>query len=89
MSFTAPTRSLPAVVDGAIWDVVAGPDGRATEIKLERCPAGWQVSFQLQHPDVADLAVIHRLVAPTRREAKAAVPNAISFLLGNPLETAR
>lgn len=89
MSYLPPVRAFPAVADGAIWDVVAGPGRRITEIKLQRCPVGWQASFQLSDPAVADLAVVHRLVAPTLREAKAAVPQAIGFLLGNPLEDAR
>ena len=79
-------RSFPTVADGAIWDVAVGPHDRLTKVKLQRCPAGWEASFQLADPAVPDLCVVHRLVAPTMREAKAAVPRAISFLLGNPLE---
>ena len=74
---------------GGIRDVVQGPEGRATEVRFERCPSGWQATFELTQPGLDDLAIVHRLVAPTLREARLAVPQAISFLLGNPLEGSR
>jgi hypothetical protein len=79
-------KPAPIVAGGAIWDVVSGPGSRVTRVKLQRCPAGWQASFELTDGVVADLAVVHRLVAPTLREARAAVYQAIGFLLGNPVE---
>jgi hypothetical protein len=70
---------------GGIVDEVAAA-GRSIAVRFDRCPAGWQATFELTHPEVDDLAVVHRLVAPTLPEAKAAVPNAVSFLLGTPID---
>ena len=47
---------------GAIVDEVVADDGSVVKVRFERCPAGWQASFELRHPDVGDLAVVHRLV---------------------------
>lgn len=74
---------------GAIWEFVDGPGDLATEVRFERCPAGWQASFDLCDPAVDELALVHRLVAPTLRDARIAVPKAIAFLLGYPVEGAR
>jgi hypothetical protein len=71
---------------GAIVDDVTTMDGFVIAVRYERCPAGWQAAFELTHPEVSDLAVSHRLVSDTLAEAKAAVPNAISFLMGTPVD---
>jgi hypothetical protein len=71
---------------GAIVDEVTDPDGRTVSVRFERCPAGWQAAFELGHPEVSDLAVVHRLVAETLADAKAAVPGAIAFLMGTPVD---
>lgn len=71
---------------GAIVDDVAAPDGRIVSVRFERCPAGWQAAFELGHPEVRDLAVVHRLVADSLAHAKAAVPSAIAYLLGTPVD---
>ncbi len=72
---------------GAIWDVVERHDGLSTQVRFERCPAGWQATFELRHDAVDDLAVVHRLVAPSLAEAKLAVPKAIAFMLGAPIDS--
>lgn len=54
--------------------------------RYERCPAGWQATFTIRAPEPADLALVHRLVAPTLAEARRAVPAAAQFLLGKPLD---
>lgn len=54
------------------------------EVRYERCPAGWSARFTLRDPLAADVAVVHRLVAPSLREARKAVPAAIDFLNGAP-----
>jgi len=77
------------VAGGAIFDVVSGPGSLSTEVRLSRCPSGWQATFEVTQPEVSDISVVHRLVAPSLAEAKAAVPQAIAFLLGYPLEGAR
>jgi hypothetical protein len=71
---------------GAIVDEVVTEDGRVVRVRFERCPAGWQAAFELSHPDVCDLVVTHRLVADSLGAAKAMVPAAVSFLVGNPLD---
>jgi hypothetical protein len=71
---------------GAIVDEVIAEDGRVVSVRFERCPAGWQAAFELSHPEVDDLSVVHRLVTDTLGEAKATVPNAIAFLLGTPVD---
>ncbi|MBV9871826.1 MAG: hypothetical protein JO214_14495 [Frankiaceae bacterium] len=71
---------------GAIVDEVTLCDGFVITVRYERCPAGWQAAFELTHPDVNDLAVIHRLVSDTLAEAKAAVPSAVEFLRGTPID---
>ena len=71
---------------GGIVDEIAIDGGRLLTVRFDRCPAGWQASFELTHPEVDDLAVSHRLVASTLAEAKAAVPAAVSYLSGTPLD---
>jgi hypothetical protein len=71
---------------GAIVDEVTAPDGRIVSVRFERCPAGWQAAFELGHPEVRDLAVVHRLVAGSLGDARAAVPGAIGYLLGTPVD---
>jgi hypothetical protein len=71
---------------GAIVDEVNDADGRTVSVRYERCPAGWQAAFELAHPEVPDLSVVHRLVADTLADAKAAVPSAIAYLLGTPVD---
>jgi hypothetical protein len=71
---------------GRIVDEVEAEDGRIVTVRFERCPAGWQASFELTHPEVQDLAVVHRLVAETLADAKETVPKAIAYLLGTPVD---
>jgi hypothetical protein len=71
---------------GAIVDEVTAGDGRHVSVRFERCPAGWQAAFELAHPEVADLTVVHRLVAESLGDARAAVPGAIAYLLGTPVD---
>jgi len=69
---------------GAIVDEVVAPDGRTVSVRFERCPAGWQAAFELSHPEVDDVTVVHRLVAETLPQARESVPQAIAYLLGTP-----
>lgn len=55
-------------------------------VRVQRCPAGWMATFEVRDPATSDLSVAHKLVAPTYREAKAAVPQAVAFLLGRPVD---
>jgi hypothetical protein len=71
---------------GGIVDEVVADGGRSVSVRFERCPAGWQAAFELTHPEVDDLAVVHRLVTDTLGQARASVPSAIAFLLGTPVD---
>lgn len=82
---TGVSAGAPRIADGALWEVVVGPGERRTQVRFERCPAGWQASFELVEPHAPDLAVVHRLVAPSLRDARAAVAPAVAFLLGRPV----
>jgi hypothetical protein len=72
---------------GAVVDEIDVPGVGTVPVRVQRCPAGWQATFEVRDSALSDLAVVHKLVAPTYREAKAAVPQAIEFLLGRPLGT--
>lgn len=66
---------------GAIHDEVVVPGVGVVPVEFRRCTAGWQVTMELPDPVAAGATVVHRLVSPSRREAKAAVPLAAAFLL--------
>jgi hypothetical protein len=71
---------------GAVVDDVDVPGVGLVAVRVQRCPAGWQATFELRDPMTSDLSVTHKLVAPSYREAKAAVPQAVAFLLGRPVD---
>src|SRR4051794_34510389 len=71
---------------GVVHDQVDVPGVGAVDVQFQRCPAGWQASFELRDPATSDLAVVHRLVAPSYREARGTVPQAVAFLLGRPVD---
>lgn len=77
---------LPRLDAGAIVDDVVVDDDLVMTVRFERCPAGWQASFELTHPAVSDLSVQHRLIAPTLAEARDSVPHAVTYLLGSPVD---
>jgi hypothetical protein len=79
-------RVSARLADGAIVDEVDVDGVGAVPVRFTRCEAGWQAAFELNDPSVSDLAVVHRLVASTLREARALVPQAASFLLGRPVD---
>ena len=71
---------------GAVIDEIDVAGVGPVPVRVERCPAGWMASFEVRDPATSDLAVMHKLVAPSYREAKAAVPQAVAFLLGRPVD---
>ena len=71
---------------GVVYDEIDVPGVGPVEVRLQRCPAGWQAAFDLRDPMTSELAVVHRLVAPTYREARGNVPQAVAFLLGRPVD---
>jgi hypothetical protein len=70
---------------GAVVGEIDVPGVGVVPVRVQRCPAGWQATFEVHDPAASDLSVVHKLVAPSYREAKAAVPQAIEFLLGRPV----
>ena len=72
---------------GTVVGEIDVPGIGVVPVRVQRCPAGWQATFEVREPAISDLAVVHKLVAPTYREAKAAVPQAIEFLLGRAVDT--
>ncbi|HET6816091.1 MAG TPA: hypothetical protein VFH66_02540 [Mycobacteriales bacterium] len=71
---------------GAVVDEIDVPGVGIVPVRVERCPAGWLATFEVRDPAANDLAVVHKLVAPTYREAKSSVPQAVAFLLGSPVD---
>jgi hypothetical protein len=81
------TASVVARLEsGGILEDLPIDDELSLPVRFERCPVGWQASFSLSHPAVGDLAVTHRLVAPSLAEARAAVAPAVTYLLGTPVD---
>jgi hypothetical protein len=74
---------------GAIVDEVDVAGVGRVPIRIVRCPAGWQATFEVRDPLVPDLAVVHRLVADSPRAARREVAEAVLFLLGKPLDSPR
>ena len=73
---------------GGIVENVAIDDDLSLPVRFEKCPAGWQASFSLNHPVADDIAIVHRLIAPSLAEARSAVPPAVVYLLGTPVDDA-
>jgi hypothetical protein len=71
---------------GGIVDELTVDEDLALTVRFERCAAGWQASFTLEHPVETDLSIVHRLVAPTLAEARSAVPAAVVYLLATPVD---
>ena len=91
ISTTGPTVGKTGAVvarleAGGIVEDVAIDDDVSLPVRFERCPVGWQASFSLTHPGAGDLSVVHRLVAASLAEARAAVPPAVTYLLGTPVD---
>lgn len=77
------TIAAARIDQGAVFEELLLPTG-AVAVRYDRCPAGWSARFTLHDAEVADVAVVHRLVAPSLREARRAVPAAVAFLAGEP-----
>jgi hypothetical protein len=71
---------------GGIVDEMMVDEDLPLVVRFERCPAGWQASFSLEHPVETELTIVHRLVAPSLAEARSAVPAAVVYLLGTPVD---
>jgi len=71
---------------GGVAEVLELPGAGAVPVRYERCPSGWSARFTLTDPEVEDISVVHRLVASSLREARRAVPAAVAFLRGEPVD---
>jgi hypothetical protein len=77
---------MPRLEAGGIVDELDLDEDLSLPVRFERCPAGWQASFSLDHPELTDRTIVHRLVAPSLAEARSAVPAAVIYLLGTPID---
>jgi hypothetical protein len=82
----ANTTRMSRLEAGAVIDEVEVPGVGTVPVRVRRCPAGWQVTFEVRDVTTSEITVTHKLVAPTFREAKAAVPQAVAFLLGRSVD---
>jgi hypothetical protein len=74
---------------GGVEEDFALPEGGFVAVRYERSDHGWRAEFTVRTPGVDDLAVVHRLIAPTLAEARRLVPAAVAFLRGEPVDPAR
>ena len=60
---------------GAVLDEVDVPGVGPVPVRVQRCPAGWQATFEVRDAATSELTVTHKLVAPTlvRSQALAAL----------------
>jgi hypothetical protein len=71
---------------GAIIDEVELEGLGLLTARYHRDADGWTATFTLTAETDDDLAVCHRLVAPTLADARRAVPLAAAFLSGEPVD---
>ncbi len=73
---------------GAVFEELVLDDIGAVSVSYLRDgtePPGWLAEFTVRVAGVADLAVVHRLRAPSLAAARRAVPSAAAFLAGKPV----
>lgn len=70
---------------GVIEVLDCAPVGQLA-VTYARCDDGWLAQFTVTSTEVDDLAVVHRLTAPTLGAARRAVPSAVAFLAGEPID---
>ena len=71
-----------------VEEIDLGP-GDSVLATYARHDDGWLAEFTVRAPEVDDLAVVHRLTAPTLAAARRAVPPAAAYLAGRPVATGR
>ena len=74
---------------GTIVDKVDLEDLGVLTARYSRGLDGWTATFSLCADGHDDLAICHRLVAPTLADARRAVPLAAAFLAGEPIDDPR
>jgi hypothetical protein len=74
---------------GAIVDTLDLEDLGILTARYSRGLDGWTATFSLSAAGDDDLAICHRLVAPTLADARRAVPLAAAFLAGEPVDDPR
>jgi hypothetical protein len=55
-------------------------------VRYAKSEDGWSAEFTVTAAGIEDLAVVHRLTAPTLGEARRLVPSAVAFLQGAPVD---
>lgn len=66
-----------------------GVDGIGLVVsRYQRSADGWTATFTIVAEGVEDLALVHRLSAPTLAEARRAVPRAVALLAGRSVDAA-
>jgi hypothetical protein len=71
---------------GAVEEDVTVAGTGDVSVRYQRSVDGWTAEFTVRTPAVPDLAVVHRLVAPTLAEARRLVPLSVAFLSGEPVD---
>jgi hypothetical protein len=74
---------------GAIVDTVDLEDLGVLSARYSRGLDGWTATFSLTASGHDNLAICHRLVAPTLADARRAVPLAAAFLAGEQMDDPR
>jgi hypothetical protein len=74
---------------GTIVDTVDLEDLGVLTARYSRGIDGWTATFSLTAEGHSDLAICHRLVAPTLADARRAVPLAAAFLAGESMDDPR
>ena len=82
------SRLMRLGVGGVEEDFVL-PEGGVVAVRYERADHGWRAEFTVRAGGVDELAVVHRLIAPTLADARRLVPAAVAFLRGEPVDPAR
>ena len=73
---------------GAIVDEYPGAGGLIVARYQRQGDGQWLATFTVVADNVTDLALVHRLVAPTLADARRAVPHAVALLAGEPVDVA-
>ena len=76
------------IAAGVVLEDVAVDDVGTVAVAYARDGDGWVADFTVTVAGVEDLAVVHRLHAPTLAAARRALPSAAAFLAGHAVKPA-
>jgi hypothetical protein len=71
---------------GALQEDLELAGAGSVSVRYSKCDDGWCAEFTVKTPGIPDLAVVHRLTAPTLSDARRLVPPAVAFLNGAPVD---